>query len=123
MGTGDPNGMGMAHALASSIGGIKTAGDLVARMQLKKMRLTEAKAYVADKLGVGVIDLSDSTLMRTLREELDIGVVTAVPGVAKGLEAKARIAELLDIKVNCVERLKRKMAPSTDLAEAASSAG
>jgi dimethylamine--corrinoid protein Co-methyltransferase len=100
--------MGMAHALASSIGGIKTTGDLVARMQLKKMRLPEAKAYVADKLGVSVFDLSDSTLMRTLREELDIGTVTAVPGVAKGLEAKARIAELLDIRVNCVERLKRK---------------
>ena len=108
MGTGDPNGMGMAHALASSIGGIKTAGDLVARMQLKKMRLKEAKAYVADRLGVSLIDLSDSTLMRTLREELDIGTVTAVPGVAKGLEAKARIAELLDIRINCVERLKRK---------------
>lgn len=108
MGTGDPNGMGMAHALASSIGGIKTAGDLVARMQLEKMRLPEAKAYVADKLGVSAFDLSDSTLMRTLREELDIGTVTAVPGVAKGLEAKARIAELLGITINCVERLKRK---------------
>jgi len=108
VGTGDPNGMGMAHALASSIGGIKTAGDLVARMQLRKMRLNEAKTYVAERLGVGVVDLSDSTLMRTLREELDIGVVTAVPGVAKGLEAKARIAELLDIRINCVERLKRK---------------
>ncbi len=116
MGTGDPNGMGMAHALASSIGGIKTAGDLVARMQLSKMRLNEAKAYVADKLGVGVADLSDSTLMRTLREELDIGVVTAVPGVAKGLEAKARIAELLDIRIACVERLKRKMSLTTDIA-------
>ena len=77
-------------------------------MQLKKMRLKEAKAYVADKLGVSVFDLSDSTLMRTLREELDIGCVTAVPGVAKGLEAKARIADLLDIKINCVERLKAK---------------
>jgi hypothetical protein len=100
--------MAMAHALASSIGGIKTAGDLVARMQLKKMRLTEAKAYVADKLGVSTFDLSDSTLMRTVREELDIGTVTAVPGVAKGLEAKTRIADLLDIKINCVERLMRK---------------
>jgi hypothetical protein len=100
--------MGMSHALASSMGGIKTAGDLVARMQLKKMRLTEAKAYVADKLGVSVFDLSDSTLMRTLREELDIGTVTAVPGLAKGLEAKARIADLLDIRINCVERLKTK---------------
>lgn len=100
--------MGMAHALASSMGGVKTAGDLVARMQLNKMRLTEAKAYVAEKLGVSVFDLSDSTTMRTVREELDIGVVTAVPGIAKGLEAKARIAELLDIRINSVERLKAK---------------
>ena len=109
MGTGDPNGMGMAHALASSMGGIKTTGDLVARMQLKKMRLKEAKAYVADKLGVSVFDLTDSTVMRTLREELDIGIVTAVPGAAKGLEAKARIADLLDIRINSVERLREKI--------------
>ena len=108
MGTGDPNGMGMAHALASSMGGIKTAGDLVARMQLKKMRLKEAKQYVADKLGVSVFDLSDSTVMRNVREEFDIGVVTAVPGLAKGLEAKSRIADLLGIRVNSVERLKAK---------------
>ena len=109
MGTGDPNGMGMAHALASSMGGIKTAGDLVARMQLnRKMRLPEAKQYVADKLGVSTCELSDSTTMRTLREDLDIGVVTAVPGLAKGLEAKSRIAELLDIRINSVERLKSK---------------
>ncbi len=100
--------MGMAHALASSMGGIKTAGDLVARMQLTKMRLKEAKEYVADRLGVSVFDLSDSTLMRTLREELDIGIVTAVPGAAKGLEAKARIADLLDVRINSVERLKAK---------------
>ena len=108
MGTGDPNGMAMAHAVASSMGGIKTAGDLVARMQLNKMRLTEAKEYVAGKLGVSVFDLSDSTTMRQVREELDIGVVTDVPGLAKGLEAKARIAELLDIRINSVERLKAK---------------
>jgi dimethylamine--corrinoid protein Co-methyltransferase len=108
VGTGDPNGMAMAHAVASSMGGIKTAGDLVARMQLNKMRLTEAKEYVAGKLGVSVFDLSDSTTMRQVREELDIGVVTAVPGLAKGLEAKARIAELLGIRINSVERLKAK---------------
>ncbi len=108
MGTGDPNGMAMAHAVASSMGGIKTAGDLVARMQLNKMRLPEAKEYVAGKLGVSVFDLSDSTTMRQVREDLDIGVVTAVPGLAKGLEAKARIAELLDIRINSVERLKAK---------------
>jgi len=109
VGTGDPSGMGLAHALASSMGGIKTTGDLVARMQLNKMRLPEAKRHVADKLGVSILDLTDSTVMRTLREELDIGVVTAVPGLAKGLEAKARIAELLGIRINCVERMKQKI--------------
>ena len=102
--------MSMAHAMASSMGGIRTTGDLVARMQMtRKMRLPEAKRYVADKLGLSVTEISDSTVMRRVREELDIGVITAVPGAARGLEAKARIARLLDIKINSVERLKRKI--------------
>lgn len=92
------------------MGGIRTAGDLVARMQMsRKMRLTDAKAYVASKLKVSPADLSDENVMREVREELDIGIITSVPGCAKGIEAKARIAELLDIKINCVERLKAKM--------------
>ncbi len=92
------------------MGGMRTTGDLVARMQMtRKMRLPEAKRYVADRLGLSVTEISDSTVMRQVREELDIGVVTAVPGAARGLEAKARIADLLDIKINSVERLKRKM--------------
>ena len=96
----------MSHALASGMGGIRTTGDLVARMQLrKKMRLPQAKQYVADKLKIGVDDLADSTVMRTLREELDIGVITAVPGARKGIEAKRNIAELLDIDVPCLKRL------------------
>ena len=102
--------MSISHALASSMGGIRTAGDLVARMQLtKKMRLDEAKQYVAGKLGISVMDLCDSTVMRRLREELDIGVITAVAGAAKGFEAKARIADLLGVRINCVERHKNKM--------------
>ena len=102
--------MSMAHALASSMGGMRTAGDLVARMQMtRKMRLPEAKRYVAEKLRVSVADLSDSTVMRRVREDLDIGIITAVAGAARGLEAKARIASLLDIKINSVERLKAKM--------------
>ncbi len=108
MGTGDPAGMHMAHLLASSMGGIRAAGDLVARMELKKMRIDDAKRYVADKLHVTPLDLSDPTMMRQLREELDIGVVTGVPGVAKGIAAKVRIAELLDIEINCVEQFKKK---------------
>src|SRR5450759_2628780 len=94
--------MHMAHLLASSMGGIRAAGDLVARMQLKKMRITEAKQYVAP------LDLSDPTLMRGLREERDIGTITGVPGVAKGIAAKVRIAELLDIENNSVEQFKKK---------------
>ena len=35
-----------------------------------------------------------------------------VPGLAKGLEAKARIADLLDIRINSVERLKDKIGPA-----------
>ncbi len=58
MGTGDILGMPAAHAVASGLNGIRAAGDLVARMQLTRgMRLTEAKRYVADRLGVGVSDL------------------------------------------------------------------
>ncbi len=99
----------MSHALASGMGGIRTTGDLVARVQLHtKKRLPEAKKYVADRLHVSVDDLADSTVMRNLRQELDIGVVTGVPGIAKGMAAKCRIAELLDIKINSVEQFKKK---------------
>jgi hypothetical protein len=98
--------MSVSHALASGMGGIRTAGDLVARMQLRrKMGLPEAKKYVADKLKVGLDDLADSTVMRGLRQELDIGVITAVPGCRKGIEAKVRIAELLGVDIPCLKRL------------------
>jgi len=100
----------MAHVLASGMGGIRTAGDLVARMQLhRKMRIPEAKAYVAEKLGVGVVDLSDEVLMREVREELDIGVVTAMPGAARGLAAKARISRLLGVQIASVETLRAQL--------------
>jgi len=100
----------MAHVLASGMGGIRTAGDLVARMQLhRKMRLPQAKAYVAEKLRVGIDDLSDVVLMRELREDLDIGVVTAMPGAARGLAAKARIERLLGIEIASVRMLRAKL--------------
>lgn len=81
--------------------GIRAAGDLVARMQFSKnMRIAEAKEYVAKKLGVDVMDLVDEHIMRELREELDIGVITSVPGAAKGIAAKMNIEKLLGIKIN-----------------------
>ena len=42
----------------------------------------------------------DEHVMRELREELDIGVITSVPGAAKGIAAKMNIEKLLDIKIN-----------------------
>ncbi len=83
----------------------------MARMQMtRKMRIKEAKAYVAEKLKVSPADLSNEHVMREIREELDLGIITAVPGCAKGIEAKARIAELLGIEINSVKRLKDKIA-------------
>jgi dimethylamine--corrinoid protein Co-methyltransferase len=103
-------GMPIAHSVAAGMGGIRTAGDLVARMQMsRKMRINDAKAYVAKKLKVSPADLSDVHVMREVREELDIGIITSVPGCAKGIEAKARIAKLLDIEINSVTRLHNKL--------------
>lgn len=104
--------MAIVHSQASGMGGIRTAGDLVARVQLaKSMRLPQAKEYVAKKLGVSVPDLSDEVIMRELREELDIGTVFMGYGAAsRGIEAKIRIAKLLDLKINCVEKFKEKTA-------------
>ncbi len=104
--------MAIVHSQASGMGGIRTAGDLVARVQLaKSMRLPQAKEYVAKKLGVSVPDLSDEVIMRELREELDIGTVFMGYGAAsRGIEAKIRIAKLLDLKINCIEKFKEKTA-------------
>jgi len=110
VGTGDIFGMPTAHILASAMGGIRTAGDLVAWMQMtRKMKIDEAKTYVADKLGIDVIALTDEEIMRQVREDLDIGIITSVSGSAKGIVAKWKIAELLDIEINSVNLLKSKL--------------
>ena len=91
------------------MGGMRAAGDLVARMQMTRgMKIDEAKAYVADKLSLAVSDLTDPVVMTEVREELDMGSVTPMPQCAKGIEAKIRIAEVLGIDINCVRRLKNK---------------
>ena len=78
------------------MGGLRTAGDLVARMQLtRRMRIPEAKAYVADKLGVGTTDLSDPVAMTDVRRELGLGLLgneeVAGPEDAIGIQAKVNI--------------------------------
>lgn len=79
-------------------------------MQLiKKMKLAEAKQYVADKLKVDVSDLINEELIRQLREDLGIGLITSVAGSPKGMRAKLKIAELLDVRINSVEMYKSQI--------------
>ena len=102
-------GMAVTHAVTSGMGGIRTAGDLVARMQISRgMKIDAAKAYVAEKLGVSPVDLSDVTKMNEIREDLNLGTVMPRPGEAKRIEAKFHIAELLGIKINSIETFKKK---------------
>jgi len=97
-------GMHVAHIMTSGMGGLRTAGDLVAWMQMtRRMRINEAKAYVAGKLGIDILDLTDEETMRQRREDLGLGLVTSVSGSPKGIRAKMKIAELLGIRINSVE--------------------
>ena len=90
---------------------MRAAGDLVARMQMARgMKIQQAKKYVAEKLGVSIPDLTDPVIMTEVRDDLQIGVMTPLPGCAKGIEAKFRIADLLDIDINCVNRFREKAA-------------
>jgi hypothetical protein len=99
--------MHIAHIFASGMGGIRTSGDLVAWMQLiKKMKIAEAKQYVAEKLGIDVADLVNEEVMRQLREDLGIGVITSMAGSPKGIRAKLKIAELLEVPINSVDLFK-----------------
>ena len=99
--------MPIAHIMAAGMGGIRTAGDLVAWMQMtRRMKIAEAKQYVANKLGIEVIDLSNEDVMYQIRGDLGIGIVTNDPGSASGITAKCRIADLLEIEINSVDYFK-----------------
>ena len=99
--------MHIAHIMASCMGGIRTAGDLVAWMQMaRRMKINDAKAYVADKLGIDVLDLTNEEVMRDIRKDLKIGTVTSIAGSPKGIRAKYKIAELLEIPIRSVEKFK-----------------
>jgi dimethylamine--corrinoid protein Co-methyltransferase len=92
--------MFLAHVKASGIGGIRTAGDLAARMKITlRMGLPEDKKYVAEKLKISTEELSNEHVMREVREDLDPGLIASVPGSAKGVETKFRITELLGIEI------------------------
>ena len=102
-----------AHTQAAGMGGMRTAGDLVARMQMtRRMRLKEAKHYVAGKLGCSTRDLSDPVAMEQIRREKGLGTLAATssthPDEPGMMEAKFNISRLLDIPINCVERFEKR---------------
>ena len=79
-------------------------------MQMTRgMKIKQAKKYVADKLGISISDLTDPVIMTEVRDDLQIGVMTPLPGCAKGIEAKFKIAKLLDIDIACVRRFREKI--------------
>lgn len=102
--------MHIAHIFASGMGGIRTSGDLVAWVQLiKKMKIAEAKQYVAEKLGVNIGDLTNEEVMRQRREDLGIGIIVSAAGSPKGIRAKLKIADLLKVGINSVDLFKSQV--------------
>ncbi len=102
--------MSVAHIMSAGMCGMRTAGDLVAWMQLKRgMKINDAKKYVAGKLGISMMDLSNEDVMARVREKLDIGTVCAEPDGAKGIVAKSRIARILGIEINSVNTFNAKL--------------
>jgi dimethylamine--corrinoid protein Co-methyltransferase len=68
------------------------------------------KKYVAEKLNIAVAELTDPVIMGEIRQDNGLGVMSPQPDDAKGIESKFRIAELLDIEINCVNRFKKRAA-------------
>ncbi len=85
----------------------------MARMQITRgMRIREAKAYVAERLGASPADLSDPLAMEDARRERQLGRITtfeiSYPTESSAMEAKFNIAALLDLPINCVTRFKER---------------
>lgn len=92
------------------MGGVRTAGDLVAWMQLtKQMKIDQAKAYVAERLNVAVRDLTDETIMAKKRESLGLSSVIPDHVEYTGIAAKTQISRLLDIPIRSVELFHRNL--------------
>ena len=77
------------------------------------MRLDEAKAHVAGKLGVSPADLSDPTIMKDVRAEMGFGRIPVqeltYPRDAQAFEAKFNIAVALGVPINAVEKFRSRV--------------
>ena len=75
----------------------------------KKLRINEAKKYVAQKLNVEVKSLNDQHLMYQLRRDMGLGNISPMAGDNMGILAKNQIAKLLDIPINSVKVFKERL--------------
>jgi len=75
----------------------------------RSMRIDAAKKYVAERLSVSVADIADAVIMSEVREDLNLGQVFESPGIAKGIDAKFRIAQVLGININSVDLFKKRV--------------
>lgn len=92
------------------MGGMRTTGDLVCRMQFaKSMKIDAAKKYVADKLEIDPFQLTEENYIRDIREKLGLGVVTGQPNSPKGLPAKMNIEKVLDITISTCEHYRNQL--------------
>ena len=65
---GDPFGMAIAHAQAVGMGGMRTSGDLVARMPVTRcMSIHGATRNVAHRQGVGVEECAAPNTMSEVK--------------------------------------------------------
>ena len=100
--------MAVTHESTAGMGGIRSAGDLVFRMELQKMKINDAKKYVADKLGCSVDVLADCAEMKDLREDLNIGTTQSRPNAGVGIQTKFLIADILGVPINSVDKFKKE---------------
>ena len=74
--------------------------------------MPEAKAHVAEKLGVSPPDLSDPVVMHEIRETLGLGRITTFeishPTQAVAIESKFNVADVLGVPVNSVRRFETR---------------
>ena len=101
--------MHIAHIMASCMGGIRTAGDLVAWMQMtRKMKIHEAKAYVAENW-----ESSHGSDQRGGHARFGKSWASAWsppwPAAPRASGPRCKIAELLDIHIPSVDLFKAQM--------------
>lgn len=75
----------------------------------KKLRINEAKKYVADKLKIEIQYLNDQHVMYELRRTLGLGNISPMAGDNMGILAKNKIATLLDLPINSVRLFKENL--------------